>query len=118
MSAQEMMKRKRCIQPLSEIREEDHKVVIRIEMPGVGKKDLDIQVDNDRLKINAGRSEEQPEGTYLVRERSCADYEKVFTIDETIDRDSIEASMKDGVLELSLQFKKEVRPRRIEIKGS
>lgn len=118
MSAQEMTKRRRCIQPLSEIREEDHKVVIRIEMPGVSKKDLDIQVDNDRLKINASRSDKQPEGTYLVRERNCADYEKVFTIDETIDRDSIEAFMKDGVLELRLQFKKEVRPRRIEIKGS
>jgi len=118
MSAQEMTKRRRCIQPLSEIREEDHKVVIRIEMPGVSKKDLDIQVENDRLKINASRSGKQPEGTYLVRERSCADYEKVFTIDETIDRDSIEAVMNNGVLELRLQFKKEVQPRRIEIKGS
>ncbi len=117
MSAQEMTKRRRCIQPLSEIREEDRKVVIRIEMPGVSKKDLDIQVENDRLKINASRSEKQPEGTYLVRERSCSDYEKVFTIDETIDRDSIEAVMKDGILELRLQFKKEVQPRRIEIKG-
>ena len=117
MSAQEMTKRKRCVQPLSEIHEEDKKVIIRLEMPGVDKKDLNIQVENNRLRINANRKESEPVGTYLLRERNCADYEKVFTIDETIDRDSIDGVMKDGILELSLQFKKEVQPRRIEIKG-
>jgi HSP20 family protein len=86
-------------------------------MPGIDKKNLNIQIENDRLRIYATREEEEQKGTYLLRERNLADYEKVFTIDETIDRDSIEAVMKDGVLEISLQFKKEVQPRRIQIKG-
>jgi len=118
MSDKEMTKRKRCVQPMGEIREEDHRVIIRLEMPGVSKEDLNIHVENDRLRIYAARRDEKPEGTFLVRERSCDDYEKVFTIDETIDRDSIDAVMKDGILEIQLQFKKEVQPRRIEIKGS
>lgn len=117
MNTQEMTRRKRCIQPLSEIHEEDKKVIIRMEMPGVDKNDLNIQIENDRLMISAHRDEQEQKGTYLVRERNCADYEKAFTIDETIDRDTIDAVMKDGVLEISLQFKKEVQPRRIEIKG-
>jgi len=118
MSAQEMKRKARFLQPLSEIRELDHKVLIRLEMPGVSKEDLNIQVENDRLRVFAGRQDKQMNGTYLLRERNRGDYEKVFTIDETIDRDSIEAVMKNGILDISLEYKKEVQPRKIEIKGT
>jgi len=118
MSKHDTTKKQRCVQPLSEIREEEHKVIIKIEMPGVSKNDLNIVIENDLLKIYGNRKDEQIEGSYLLRERNCGDYEKVFTIDETIDRNSIDALMKDGILQITLQYKKEVQPRRIEIKSS
>lgn len=108
---------KRFVQLLKEIHQEEKKVIIRMKMPGVDNKDLNTQVENNRLRINASRKESEPDSTYLLRERNCADYEKVFTFDETIDRDSIDAVMKERVPELSFQFKKEVHPRRIEIKS-
>ena len=108
---------RRCLTPLSEIREEDGKVLIRLEMPGVSKDDLDIRLDNDELHIRAVRSDKvDEEGEYLLRERPCADYEKVFTIDDTIDREKVDASMNDGILHLTLHLKESVKPRKIEVK--
>jgi HSP20 family protein len=109
---------RRCINPLSEIREEDGKVLLRIEMPGVSKDDLSIELNNDELHIAATRSDKiEDEGEYLLRERPCADYEKVFTIDDTIDREKVEATMENGILYLTLYIKESVKPRKIEVKA-
>ncbi len=109
---------RRCINPLSEIREEDGKVLLRIEMPGVTKDNLNIELNNDELHIVATRSDKiEDEGEYLLRERPCADYEKVFTIDDTIDREKVEATMENGILYLTLYIKESVKPRKIEVKA-
>ena len=87
-------------------------------MPGVSKNDLNIELNNDELHIVAKRSDEiEEEGEYLLRERPCADYEKVFTIDDTIDREKVEASMENGILYLTLYIKESVKPRKIEVKA-
>ncbi len=107
-----------CVTPLSEIREEDGKVLLRLEMPGVSKGDLDIRLDNDELHIKAVRSDRVDEnGYFLLRERACADYEKVFTIDDTIDREKVDATMSNGVLFLTLYIKEAVKPRKIDVKA-
>lgn len=101
--------------PVTDICEEEGKVLLRVEMAGVEKLNLDIQVDNDQLVIEGKRGDILPDGQYLVRERSMADYRKVFTLDETIDREKISASMENGVLNLELQLKEAVKPRKIAI---
>ncbi len=105
-----------CVSPLSEITEQDGTIVLKVEMPGVTKNNVDIQIDNDQLRISGTRSDSVDEGEFLLRERPCADYEKLFTIDETIDREKVDASMDNGVLTLTLHIKEEVKPRRIEVK--
>lgn len=115
--AKESLER-RCVSPLSKISEEEGKVVLQLEVPGVKKEDVNVSIDDDQLKIYASRKEESAEdGTYLLRERNCGDYEKVFTIDETIDREHIDAKMNNGILTITLQFKEEVKPRKITVKG-
>lgn len=107
-----------CVTPLSEIREEEGKVYLRLEMPGVSKENIDIHLDNDELYIKGIRSDKVvEEGEYLLRERACADYEKVFTIDDTIDREKVDATMNNGILYLTLHIKEEVKPRKIEVKA-
>ncbi len=107
---------RRCVSPLSRIKEEEGKVVLQLEVPGVKKDDVNVSVEDDQLKIFAPRKEESAEeGIYLLRERNCGDYEKVFTIDETIDREHIDAKMNEGILTITLQFKEEVKPRSIKI---
>jgi HSP20 family protein len=105
------------VSPLSEIVEQDGKILVKVEMPGVTKDDVDIKLDNDQLVISGTRQDTVDEGEYLLRERACADYEKVFTIDETIDREKVDASMENGVLTLTLQIKEEVKPKKIQVKS-
>ncbi|MFO7850780.1 MAG: Hsp20/alpha crystallin family protein [Spirochaetia bacterium] len=108
---------RKCVNPLSHIKEEDGKVLLTVEMPGVSKENLDIQLSNDELHINATRDDSvEKEGYYLLRERPCADYRKVFTIDDTIDREKVDAAMDNGVLYLTLYIKESVKPRKIDVK--
>ncbi|MFP4179096.1 MAG: Hsp20/alpha crystallin family protein [Spirochaetaceae bacterium] len=108
---------RRCINPLSQIKEEDGKVLLTVEMPGVSKENLDIQLNNDELHISATRDDSiEAQGYYLLRERPCADYRKVFTIDDTIDREKVDATMDNGILYLTLYIKESVKPRKIEVK--
>ena len=87
-------------------------------MPGVSKDRLDIDVDGNELQITGTRESSGSEGTYLVRERPLGTFRQIYTIDDTIDRNRIEASLERGMLTLSLHRKEAEKPRRITIKPS
>jgi len=103
------------IQPSCAICEEDGKVKLRLEMPGISKEDIDVSIDKNELTISAKSKAPAAEGSYLIRERRVGEYRKRFIIDETIDREKIEASMVNGVLNLSLSLKEAAKPRKVEI---
>ncbi|MFP4643360.1 MAG: Hsp20/alpha crystallin family protein, partial [Spirochaetales bacterium] len=71
---------------------------------------------NDTLTIR-GERDVPDSDNYLVRERLVAPYERTYTLDDSIDRDNIEAHMEHGLLTLTLHVREQVKPRRIEIKG-
>jgi len=108
-------KRKRTLVPSCSVREDNGKVRICLEMPGVGKDDIEIKIEKNELIVKGRLDESMPQGSYLVRERARGDYEKVFTLDETIDREKVGAESKDGVLTLTLLLKEAAKPRRIFI---
>lgn len=105
------------IRPLSTICECEGEVQMRVEMPGVAKDGLDIQVDNDQLRITGTRKEPAPEGRYVLRERPRGSFFHAFTLDETIDRNKIEATMEKGVLTLKMRLSEAAKPRKIEVKS-
>ena len=109
---------RRQIRPLYSIFEEKGVVTVTMEMPGVSKENLSISVENKELRVVGKRTDEEMEGTFLVRERRFGDFANVFTLDDTIDQNNINASLEDGVLTLTLHLKEEVKPKRIEIKSS
>jgi HSP20 family protein len=112
----ETEKKRRVIRPLSSICEENGKVIIRLEMPGVKKEDLDVRIEKDELIVSGKREPVKVEGRYLLRERADADYAKVYTLDETIDHDSIDAVIENGILTIKLAMKESVKPKKIEVK--
>jgi len=114
----ERKERRMTIQPLSNIYEEKGDVIVKVEMPGVSKNNIDISIDGQNLIISGQRESLESEGEFLLRERRIADYYKVFTLDETVDRDKIDATMGNGVLTLKLQLKESVKPKKIEVKSS
>ena len=92
-------------------------VLLKLEMPGVAKDNLDINVDNDRLIITGKKDPRNSSGEYLIREIRRGDFYQEFTLDDTIDKTKIDATMDNGVVTLILSIKESVKPRKIEIKA-
>ena len=98
-----------------DIYEENGQVICKIEMPGVNKETLDIKVDGERLIVNGRRTTEQSRGEYLIHEIRDGDFYHEFTIDDTIDHNKIDASIKNGVVTLMLGIKESEKPRKINV---
>ncbi len=105
---------RRTIRPSSMIWQDKDAVMLKVEMPGVSRDHIDIQVEDDTLTIHGSRAPQNGE-QYLVHERKEADFYQTYTLDETIDRDRIDAHMENGVLTVHLHLKEAVKPRKIQI---
>jgi HSP20 family protein len=87
-------------------------------MPGVAKSNLEIDVDTNELRITGRRPmAASSSGNYLVRERSRGSFYQAYILDDTIDREKIDAVLEGGVLNLTLHRKESEKPRRIQIKS-
>ena len=105
--------------PPVDIYETNVAIVVMAEMPGVGPDGVDITLERRVLTIR-GRSSANERAGYqrVYNEYADGDYERVFTLSEAIDRDKIEATLRDGVLHLVLPKAEPARARRIELKTS
>jgi HSP20 family protein len=110
-----MTNERKFIVPACSIAEDSGLVAVKVEMPGVSKEGLEVRIEGNSLSIEGKRGSEERAGGFLVKERRRGDYLKSFTIDETIDRDKIEAELADGILNLRLHVKEAAKPRRIAI---
>jgi len=106
------------IRPRSSVMEKtEGDIVLKLEMPGVVKQDLEIDVDASELSITGRRPAAKTDGTYLVRERPQGGFRQVYTLDDTIDRNRIDAVLEGGMLTLTLHRKEAVKPRKILIRS-
>jgi len=109
-------KTRRVIRPASCAIEGEGRILLMLDMPGVTKEGLAIEVKDNELTIIGRRQQPRLEGTWLVKERVDADFEAGYTIDDTIDPHKIEAALDAGVLTVTLNLKEAVKPRRITVK--
>jgi len=99
-----------------DIYEENGNVVLKMEMPGVTKENLDIKVDNNILIIHGRKNTHAADkGNYLLHEIKDGDYHHEYSIDETIDKNRIDASLDKGVVTLTLSIKETEKPRKINV---
>ena len=105
--------------PPADIYETKDSIVVLAEMPGVSPEGVDISLERRVLTIR-GRSVANEHGGYrrVYNEYTDGDYERVFTLSENIDRDRIEATLKDGILQLVLPKAEAAKARKIELKAS
>jgi HSP20 family protein len=89
--------------------------VLEAEMPGVNKDGLEITIAGNEITIVGRRANEVTSGDTLFRERSTADFRRVFELDPAIDTGKISAKMNQGILTLTLPKSEEVKPRRITV---
>jgi HSP20 family molecular chaperone IbpA len=102
--------------PNTDIYETEDALTMVMEVPGVEKKDLDINLENDVLKVE-GRIDF---GKYaglepLYTEYNVGHFARAFTLSNKIDQQQISAQLEDGVLKLTLKKAAEAKPRRISI---
>lgn len=95
--------------PLCDVLEKENEMVYILDMPGFEKKDINIEIVNDKLIVKTHKKEElkrEAEG-YLRYERSYGGYKRVFNLPENLDKDKVNATYKNGVLEITLRKKEE-----------
>ncbi|OGK12326.1 MAG: hypothetical protein A2Y63_02155 [Candidatus Riflebacteria bacterium RBG_13_59_9] len=104
--------------PSADIKEEKGAFKVRMDLPGISKEDINIEVENNRLSISGDRKFEQEEKRedYHFVERSYGRFYRTFPLPATVLPDKIDAVYKDGVLEIELPKKEEVEPKKVIIK--
>jgi HSP20 family molecular chaperone IbpA len=102
--------------PRTDIYETDEAITLVADMPGVDEDSVDITLENNVLTINGYVEPMQPEGHSLAyAEYRVGDFERSFSVSDQIDREGIEAAVKDGVLYIQLPKITEARIRKIPI---
>ena len=105
--------------PTVDIEENDDSYLIRADVPGVDKKDIDVRLDHGVLSITGEKQVEKETGKgtkYHRTERYCGSFARRFTLPNTIKVDKVDATYRDGVLSLMIPKAEESKPRAIEIK--
>jgi HSP20 family protein len=102
--------------PNTDIFESEDALTVVMEMPGVERKDIDIRIESNVLRVEGRIDFAKYEGLEPVyTEYNVGHYDRAFTLSDKIDQESISADLEDGVLTLTLKKAKEALPRRIAI---
>ena len=115
--AQEQTRSMRAFLPTADIYETEDALTVVLEMPGVDRDNVEVNVENGVLtvegRINFGKYEGlQP----IYSEYNIGPYRRSFRISSRVDQDNIRAELRDGVISLVLPKAAEAKPRRIEVK--
>lgn len=106
--------------PPIDLSETNDKITVKAEIPGIDPKDIDISIQENTLFLKGEKREEKEEKgkNYYRVERQYGSFSRSVVLPATVDTDKITAECKNGVLEITLQKKEEVKPKQISIKVS
>ncbi len=100
--------------PLVDIYENEDEILLHIDMPGVDKKDIAVNIDNGKLSL-AGVRTIPTSGAVQWEDFGDVEYQRTFSVPQSIDVSKVNAEMKEGVLRLHLPKSEAAKPRQIEI---
>ena len=102
-----------------DVREDADHIYVEAELPGFKKDDVDITLENQTLTITAQRGSEQKKqgdkGELLLHERRYNRFQRSFTLPPTVDEQSVNAKLSDGILTVTLNKREETKPRKIQV---
>jgi HSP20 family protein len=103
--------------PAVDVYEDEHKVVLKLEVPGVKQEDLDVQVENQTLTVRGQRTfeKEEKEENFQRIERRYGSFSRCFTLPPTISTESVKADYESGVLKIELAKREEAKPKQIKV---
>jgi HSP20 family protein len=103
--------------PAVDVYEDEQKVTLKIEVPGIEEKDIDVRVENNTLTVHGERKieKEEKEENYRRVERQYGSFTRTFTLPQTVDTENVSANYDKGVLKISLPKKAEAKPKQIKV---
>ncbi|AKB60771.1 Hsp20/alpha crystallin family protein [Methanosarcina mazei] len=105
------------LSPLTDVAEEDNKVIVTTDLPGIDKENVELNLRDNLLVISAqkGKEEETEKEGYLRKERSFMRYYREIPLPDYVTEDGATAQLKNGVLTVTLPKTKAVTEKRIQI---
>jgi len=103
--------------PPVDIYEDEHSIQLKLEVPGIEEKNLDVKVENNTLTVSGERKfekEEKEENFHRV-ERRYGSFSRSFTLPNTVDAENIHADYDNGVLKVRLAKRAEAKPKQIKV---
>src|SRR5579862_4485179 len=89
--------------PPVDVYEDEHNITLKLEVPGVDQKDLDIRIENNTLTVTGERKfeKEEKEENFRRIERQYGSFTRTFTLPTTVDAEQVKASYDKGILKIS-----------------
>lgn len=106
----------RAFTPRADVEETDDAYTVEVELPGIARDDVDIEVAGRRVSVHGERKEKERVGILRRRERTVGRFHYEVTLPGDVDEGGVEARLDDGVLTVRLPKPESARPRRIEIR--
>ncbi len=103
--------------PAVDVYEDEHHVTLKIEVPGIDEKDIDVRIENNTLTVHGERKieKEEKEENYRRVERQYGSFTRTFTLPNTVDAEKVSANYDKGVLKIALPKKAEAKPKQIKV---
>ena len=103
--------------PPVDVYEDEHNVTLKIEVPGIDEKDIDVRIENNTLTVHGERKieKEEKEENYRRVERHYGAFTRTFTLPTTVDGEKVSANYDKGVLKVTLPKKAEAKPKQIKV---
>ena len=103
--------------PAVDVYEDEHNVTLKIEVPGIEEKDIDVRLENNTLTVHGERKieKEEKEENYRRVERQYGSFTRTFNLPPTVDAEKVQADYDKGVLKITLPKKAEAKPKQIKV---
>ena len=103
--------------PPVDIYEDEHNITLKMEVPGVDEKDIDVRIESNTLTVHGERKieKEEKEENFRRIERQYGSFTRSFTLPSTVDTGQVSANYDKGMLKISLAKKAEAKPKQIKV---
>jgi HSP20 family protein len=103
--------------PPVDVYEDEHNITLKIEVPGIDEKDIDVRIENNTLTVHGERKfeKEEKEENFRRVESQYGSFTRTFTLPTTVDHENIQADYDKGVLKVKLAKKQEAKPKQIKV---
>jgi HSP20 family protein len=103
--------------PPVDIYEDEHTIVVKMEVPGIDEKDIDVRIESSTLTVHGERKieKEEKEENFRRVERQYGSFTRSFTLPSSVDTGQVSAHYDKGILKISLAKKAEAKPKQIKV---